>query len=413
MSGPSGLRSRLLTPQLPWRLVFAAVVVIVLLMPQLLSPYRLDLLAKYLCLAILAIGIGLAWGYGGMLTLGQGLFFGLGAYSMGMYLLLEQAGPNGIPDFMRDITDFTTLPAFWEPFRNPVFVIAMVIFLPALVAGVLGYLIFRQRVRGAYFAILTQALAAAFAILLVGQLEYTNGTNGLTGFRRFFGIKTATDEGERILYFIAAGVLLAVFLLLRLLVRSRFGRLLLAVRDGEDRVRFLGYDPTVVKTITFAISAVTASVAGALFAPIVGIVNPGLLGVVPSIGFVLAVAVGGRFSLIGAMAGAIVVNWASTSLSEDFPEFWTYFQGALFIVVIAFLPKGLAGLFRTVGTVVGREAARRGAALPFPREPELSAHSGEPGADAAAGPPGQPAVGATEGGPGTAAGSAETKETVR
>ena len=369
-----GLKGLLLNQPLPWRLTFLGVVGLILLAPEMLSPYRLDLMSKYICLAVLALGIGLAWGHGGMLTLGQGLFFGLGAYSMGMYLKLEQAGPGKVPDFMTQF-GVTELQTMWMPFRNPMFAVAAVIVVPALVAGVLGFLIFRQRVRGAYFAILTQALAAAFAILLVGQLKLTNGTNGLTGFREFFGIKTATDDGERTLYYIAAAVMLITFLLLRLLVRSRFGRLLLAVRDGEDRVRFLGYDPTVVKTITFAISAVTAGIAGALYVPIVGIVNPSLFDIVPSIGFVIAVAVGGRFSLIGAAVGAIVVKWTEQSLSEDFPSGWIYFQGALFVLVIAFAPKGLAGIFNSIKDLVALLLAKWGSGRSVPA-PALAAPGG-------------------------------------
>ena len=339
-----GWRARVVTPQLPWRIVFAVVIVLGVLAPYVLDPaFRLPLFTKYLCYAIVGIGIGLAWGHGGMLTLGQGLFVGLGGYSMGMYLKLHDAGSGHVPDFM-SWSGVEKLPAFWEPFRSPIVAVAAVLVLPIVVATILGLLVFRQRVRGAYFAILTQALAAAFVILLIGQQGYTGGTNGLTNFSSFFGIDTYADNGRRELYYITAAVLLVIFLLLRLVVASRFGRLLLAIRDGEDRVRFLGYDPTVIKTIAFAISAVTASVGGALIVPVVGIVNPGMLDIVPSIELVIAVAVGGRYSLAGAVIGAVVVNWARTTFSEDYPSAWTYFQGALFIGVIAFLPKGLAGI---------------------------------------------------------------------
>lgn len=364
MSSPAALRARIMSPALPWRLVFCGVLVLLAVAPLLLEPFRLNLLAKYLCYAIVGLGIGLAWGHGGMLTLGQGLFFGLGGYAMGMYLKLHDAGPGNVPDFM-SWSGVETLPTLWEPFRSPFVAITAVVLVPALVAGVLGMLIFRQRVRGAYFAILTQALAAAFAILLVGQQGLTGGTNGLTNFSGFFGINTYSDDGRRTLYFIVAGSLLVIFLLLRLLVRSRFGRLLTAIRDGEDRVRFLGYDPTIIKTLTFVIAAVTASVAGALFVPVVGIINPGLLDIVPSIELVVAVAVGGRFSLIGAMVGAVLVNWAKTTFSEEFPSGWVYFQGALFIGVIAFAPRGLTGLFQSArGLVADRIPGSGWAATP-------------------------------------------------
>jgi urea transport system permease protein len=363
--GGSGLRARLVTPRLPWRLVFVAVVVLVVVAPFVLDPaFRLPLFTKYLCYAIVGVGIGLAWGHGGMLTLGQGLFVGLGGYSMGMYLKLHDAGPGKVPDFM-SWSGVEKLPAFWEPFRSPVVALIAVVVAPIVVATLLGLLVFRQRVRGAYFAILTQALSAAFVILLIGQQGYTGGTNGLTNFSTFFGIDTYADNGKRTLYFITAGVLIALFLLLRLVVASRFGRLLLAIRDGEDRVRFLGYDPTVIKTITFALSAVTASIGGALIVPVVGIINPGMLDIVPSIELVIAVAVGGRYSLIGAIIGAVLVNWARTTFSEDYPSGWTYFQGALFVGVIAFAPRGLSGLFRSARDYVPWLASRLGVTLPF------------------------------------------------
>ncbi len=336
--GPAGRWARLRGPAL-----FAAVAVLALVVaPLALEPFRLGLLAKYLCYAIVALGIGLAWGRGGMLTLGQGVFFGLGGYAMGMYLKLADAGPD-LPDFMV-WSGVERLPALWEPFRSPVFAIAMAVVAPVALALLLGTLVFRRRVRGAYFAILTQALAAALVILLVGQQGLTGGTNGLTNFFALFGRDLAADGTQRGLYLVVACTLGALYLGARQLVRSRFGRLLLAVRDGEDRVRFLGYDPATVKTITFAISAGMAGIAGALFVPIVGIISPALLGVVPSLELVVAVAVGGRYALAGAVLGAVVMGYAKTALSEEFAGGWLYLQGALFILVMTLAPKGLAGL---------------------------------------------------------------------
>ncbi|MFC7644052.1 urea ABC transporter permease subunit UrtC [Streptosporangium lutulentum] len=252
--------------------VFAAVAVLALVVaPLLLEPFRLGLLAKYLCFAIIALGIGLAWGQGGMLALGQGVFFGLGGYAMAMHLKLVDA-QGDLPDFMV-WSGVEQLPALWKPFANPVFALAMVIVGPMLIATVLGLLVFRQRVRGAYFAILTQALAAAFVILLVGQQGLTGGTNGLTNFFDLFGRDLADDSTQRGLYFVVAVTCGLLYLGARQLVNSRFGRLLIAVRDGEDRVRFLGYDPARVKTVTFAISAGMAGLAGALFVPVVGIIS--------------------------------------------------------------------------------------------------------------------------------------------
>ncbi|MFF0773108.1 urea ABC transporter permease subunit UrtC [Nonomuraea wenchangensis] len=329
-------------------LPFAAVAVVALVAaPLLLEPFRLGLLAKYLCYAIVALGIGLAWGKGGMLTLGQGVFFGLGGYAMAMYLKLTEAGPGGLPDFMV-WSGVEELPALWAPFASPVLALGMAVLGPMALAVVLGTLVFRQRVRGAYFAILTQALAAALVILLVGQQGLTGGTNGMTNFFELFGQDLAEDSTQRGLYLVTAGVLGVLYLATRQLVNSRFGRLLVAVRDGEDRVRFLGYDPALVKTVTFAISAGMAGLAGALFVPVVGIISPALLGVVPSLELVVAVAVGGRHALAGAVLGAVVMGYAKTAFSEQFADGWLYLQGALFILVMTLAPKGIAGLLGRV-----------------------------------------------------------------
>lgn len=323
--------------------------------PAVLSDFRLNLLGKFLCLAMVAVGIGLAWGRGGMLTLGQGVFFGLGGYLMAMHLKLADAGPGGVPDFMLLYGD-GTVPGWWEPFRSPVVTILAILLLPAGLAALLGLAVFKRRVRGAYFAILSQALAAAFAILLIGQQKVTGGTNGLNGFQGFFGYDLSDPVNKRMLYYIAAVVLLLMVAAVRLLMRSRYGELLVAVRDQENRVRFLGYDPALVKVVAYTVAAAFAAIGGALFTPIVGIISPADVGVVPSIAFLVGVAIGGRATLLGPVLGAIGVSWAETSLSESFPSFWTYFQGALFIVVVAFLPNGLA----TVGQVWRR---RRGGSV--------------------------------------------------
>ncbi|GAA3235173.1 urea ABC transporter permease subunit UrtC [Actinocorallia longicatena] len=320
--------------------------------PGVLDPFRLGLLAKYLCFAIAALGIGLAWGQGGMMTLGQGVFFGLGGYAMGMFLKLHDAG-DGLPDFMT-WSGVEELPALWEPFRSPVFAMSMVVVLPVAVAVLLGLLVFRQRVRGAYFAILSQALAAAFVIWLVGHQGLTGGTNGLTNFYDVFGMDPEEDGTQRTLYYVVVIVLGTLYLLARQLTKSRFGRLLVAVRDGEDRVRFLGYNPATVKTITFATSAAMAGIAGALYVPVVGIISPALLGVVPSLELVVAVAIGGRFALGGAILGGVLMNYAHTTLSENWAEGWTYLQGGLFILVIMLAPKGIAGLAGQLGDLAAR-----------------------------------------------------------
>jgi urea transport system permease protein len=335
-------------PARDWRgpVGFAAVALLLFAVaPATLSPFRLELLAKYLCFAIAALGIGLAWGKGGMLTLGQGVFFGLGGYAMAMHLKLAEAGPGALPDFMV-WSGVDELPLLWEPFRQPWFALAMVVLLPGTAAALLGLLVFGRRVRGAYFAILTQALAAAFVIWLVGRQGLTGGTNGLTDFSSFFGLDLASEADQRVLYFVVAIVLGLLYLGFRQLVASRFGRLLVAVRDGEDRVRFLGYDPAVVKTVAFTLSGICAGIAGALFVPVVGIISPALLGVVPSLELVFAVAVGGRYALGGAILGAVLLNYAKTTFSENYADGWLYLQGALFIGVMAFAPKGVVGLAR-------------------------------------------------------------------
>lgn len=346
-----------------------AVVILFGAAPAVLSDFRLGLLAKFLCLAMVAVGIGLAWGQGGMLTMGQGVFFGLGGYLMAMHLKLADAGPGGVPDFML-LYGTGELPGWWEPLRSPVLTLVLIVVLPATVALLLGLAVFRRRVRGAYFAILSQALVAAFAILLVGQQQSTGGTNGLNGFRSFFGYDLGDPVNRRMLYFTAAGVLILMVLLVRQLMRSRYGELLVAVRDQENRVRFLGYDPANVKVVAFVIAAVFAAVGGALFVPIVGIISPADVGVVPSIGFLIGVAIGGRSSLLGPVLGSIAISWAQTGLSEAFPSFWSYFQGALFILVVAFMPGGLA----SVPGLLRRRTGR-----PVPKFGPTSGPAGEPG----------------------------------
>jgi urea transport system permease protein len=316
--------------------------------PALLSQFRLDLLSKYLCFGIVGIGIGLAWGRGGLLTLGQGVFFGLGGYAMAMHLKLADAGAGELPDFMVLYGSRETLPAWWAPFSSSAFALLAVVALPMIVAFLLGSLVFRRRVRGAYFAILSQALAAAMAILIIGQQATTGGTNGLTDIKSFFGYDLADPVNRRTVYYIIATVVLVLLALVRQLVQSRYGELLVAVRDSEERVRFLGYDPANVKLFAYVIAAGMAGIAGALFVSAVGAIYPALIGIVPSIQFVIGVAVGGRASLLGPVLGSVAVAWAQTSLSEQFPAFWIYFQGALFVVVVAFLPGGLSSLVTTV-----------------------------------------------------------------
>lgn len=371
MSAPSGTtpssRGSALTRLTPrtraWLGFGLGAVVLFAAAPALLTDFRLSLLAKYLCFAIVAVGIGLAWGRGGLLTLGQGVFFGLGGYAMAMHLKLADAGEGNMPDFMELYGQLDELPAWWAPFANPVFALAATVLLPMLVAFGLGSLVFRRRVRGAYFAILSQALAAAMVILLIGQQGTTGGTNGLTDIEGFFGYDLDDPVNQRMVYFIIAGVLLALLALTRQLMHSRYGELLVAVRDSEERVRFLGYNPANVKLVAYVVAAGMAGLAGALFVPAVGIISPALIGIVPSIEFVIGVAVGGRAALLGPVLGAVAVAWAKTALSERFPGTWTYLQGAMFVLVVAFLPGGLASLW-------GMVRRRRESAAPVPDSEE-------------------------------------------
>lgn len=327
-----------------WGAFAIAAVLLFAVAPAVLSDFRLNLFGKFLCFAMVAVGIGLAWGRGGMLTLGQGVFFGLGAYMMAMHMKLADAAFRGdaVPDFMQ-IAGITELPGYWKPFASPLVTLVGIIVVPVLLAVLLGLSVFKRKVKGAYFAILSQALAAAFAILLIGQ-QSTGGSNGLNRFRGFFGLALNDPANRRMLFFVAAAALLIIVAVTRQLMDSRYGELLVAVRDQEERVRFLGYDPANVKVVAFAVAALFASIAGALFVPIVGIISPADIGIVPSIAFLIGVAIGGRASLLGPVLGAIAVAWAQTSLSEAFPSGWVYAQGLLFIVVVAFFPAGFAGI---------------------------------------------------------------------
>ena len=313
--------------------------------PVFLSDFRLSLLGKFLTFAIAAMGLVLIWGFGGMLSLGQGLFFGIGAYALAMYLKLE-AAQGRLPDFMV-WSGLKQLPWFWEPFHSPIFAIAMVIILPTAVAAILGFFVFRSRIQGVYFSIITQALTLLVSILLIGQQPFTGGTNGLTNLTSIFGHQLADPQTKQALYLITVAFLVGIYIFCRQLTNSRFGRLLVAMRDDESRVRFLGYNPAVLKTLTFAISAAIVGIAGALYVPQVGIISPSTLGVVFSIEIVIWAAVGGRETLTGAIIGALLVNWGRSTFSEQFPDIWQYFMGALFIIVVRVFPQGIMGTAQT------------------------------------------------------------------
>jgi urea transport system permease protein len=349
--------ARRLRPYLPLLGIAVLAVLLLVVAPAVLSPFRLGNLGKYCAWAIAAVGIGLAWGRGGMLVMGQGVFFGLGGYAMAMHLKLDAAmatgGPDAVPDFMV-LYGNGSMPGWWEPFRSSAFTLIAIVVLPAFVATVLGYAIFKRKVRGAYFAILSQALAVAFATLLIATIKQTGGFNGLNNFTSFFGYNLYDPANKKFVYTIVATLLIACLVVVWQLYRSRFGELLVATRDAEERVRFLGYDPANVKLVAFVVAAVMASIGGAMFAPIAGIISPSDVDATASIWLIAGVALGGRASLFGPALGALAVGYGQSTLSESFPNEWTYFQGALFIVVILLIPAGLTSLFPNVGGWLNR-----------------------------------------------------------
>ncbi|WP_175902525.1 urea ABC transporter permease subunit UrtC [Burkholderia seminalis] len=325
---------------------------IVVVFPLALDTFRLNLMGKYLTYAFVAIGLVIAWGYGGVLSLGQGVFFGLGGYAMAMFLKLEASDPAatrtqttpGIPDFM-DWNQLTALPAWWKPFHGLPFSILAVLVVPTALAFVIGYAMFKRRVGGVYFAIITQAVALILSVLIIGQQGYTGGVNGITDLRTLLGWDIRTDHAKLILYFVNAALLIGALLACRYVQRSKLGTLLLAMRDKEDRVRFSGYDVAMFKVFAFCLAAMLAAVGGAMFTLQVDFMSPSFVGIVPSIEMVIYAAIGGRMSLVGAVYGAILVNLGKSWFSESFPNLWLYLMAAMFIGVVMVFPNGLAGLY--------------------------------------------------------------------
>lgn len=347
-----GLRALLPKNEL-WGFVILAVLLLVI-MPLSMDIFRLNLVGKYLTYAFVAVGLVLCWGYGGILSLGQGVFFGVGGYVMAMFLKLEASDPEstkiqstpGIPDFM-DWNQITELPFFWEPFYSFTFTLIAIIIIPTIFAYIIGAAMFKRRVGGVYFAIITQAIAAILTILIIGQQGYTGGVNGITDLRTLNGWDIRSDSAKYVFYYICVVMLFVCLFTAQFIRKSKLGRLLVAMRDKEDRVRFSGYDVSSFKIFVFCVGAVFASIGGAMFTLQVGFMSPTLVGIVPSIEMVIFCAVGGRLSIIGAVYGALVVNWAKTSFSESFPELWLFAMGGLFIAVVMAFPNGLAGLYNT------------------------------------------------------------------
>lgn len=318
-----------------------------ILMPLILPIFRLQLLGRFLALAIAALGIDLIWGYTGLLSLGHGIFFALGGYALAMYIKL-QLPPGEIPEFFT-LYGVNDLPGLWKPFYSFPFTLFAVIVIPGIVAGLLGYLVFRNRIKGVYFSIITQAALIVFFNFFNGQQQLINGTNGLkTETDKIFGFVVGSPPVQLAFYEITILFLIATYLLCRWLTSGRFGNLLIAIRDDEVRLRFSGYNPTWFKVLVFSISGAFAGIAGALYTVQTGIITPNIMDVAFSIEMVIWVAVGGRGTLVGAILGTLLVRLGRTLLSEQFPEVWLFFQGALFLIVVTILPDGIVGWMRSV-----------------------------------------------------------------
>ncbi len=365
----SGLQQKrgLLLGARGWAGVFGALMVVCVLVPVLnlavpegsafhMSDYAVQLTGKILCFAICALAMDLIWGYTGILSLGHGLFFALGGYGMGMYLM-RQIGLDGnykspLPDFMVFL-DWKELPWTWAVSDSFIAQMLLVVLVPGLLALVFGWFAFRSRIKGVYFSIITQAMTFAAMLLFFRNETGFGGNNGFTDFKRILDLPIATP-GMRITLFVITGcTLVGFYLLARAIVHSKYGRVLQAIRDAETRVMFTGYNPLAYKLSIWVLSAVMCAIAGALYVPQVGIINPSEMSPAAGIEIAIWAAVGGRATLIGPIVGAFFVNGAKSWFTVAFPEFWLYFLGALFIAVTLFLPNGIAGLFQRPGGILG------------------------------------------------------------
>jgi urea transport system permease protein len=337
--------------------------VLIVLFPVCMDIFRLNLVAKYLSLSFAAVGLVLCWGYGGILSLGQGVFWGLGGYVMAAFLKLEAAAniakesgtdqikalsTVGLPDFM-DWNQITELPYIWYPFKSFPISMILVLILPGFIAYIIGLAMFKRRVSGVYFAIITQALCWIMEILFVTRQGWTGGINGITDLRTCLGWDIRTESAQYILYFITSVLVLIMIIIGKFVIRSKLGRLLVATRDMENRVRFSGYDVANFKTFIFCLSAIISSIGGALFAMNVGFMSPKLVTIEPSIYMVIFCAFGGRMSLVGAVYGTLLVCSGRTFFSELFPELWMFIMGAAFVIITMAFPKGIAGVVEDYG----------------------------------------------------------------
>ncbi|HEX9290214.1 MAG TPA: urea ABC transporter permease subunit UrtC [Anaeromyxobacteraceae bacterium] len=357
---PIPSRSLVIVPRRAWAVLAAIGAVLLVVLPALhlftardnplhVSDYVITVGGKIMCYAIVAVAMDLIWGYGGILSLGHGLFFALGGYAFGMYLM-RGIGRDGVyqsdlPDFMVFL-DWKALPWYWRGSDHLSWALLMVVLVPAAIALVFGAFAFRSRIKGVYFSIITQALTFAAMLLFFRNETGFGGNNGFTDFKRILGFPITAPGTRVVLFMLTAATLAATLLLGRALVTSKFGRVLSAMRDAESRARFLGYDPLYYKLFVWTLSAVLCAVAGALYVPQVGIINPSEMSPASSIEIAIWVAVGGRGTLVGAVVGAALVNLAKSWFTMAFPEFWLFFLGLLFIGVTLFLPEGVVGLGR-------------------------------------------------------------------
>jgi urea transport system permease protein len=331
------------------------------------SDFTLNRFGKFLAFAILALGLDLIWGYTGILSLGHGVFFGIGAYCIGMYLMLnigtESVYGSNLPDFMV-WNQVKELPFFWKPFYSFPAAVILAIVVPVVCALIFGFLAFRSRIKGVYFAIITQAVALSAWLVFNRNETNLGGTNGLTDFKQILGFRLSEPGTQRFLYVLTVLALGGTYFLCRWIIQSRTGKILIAIRDSEQRVLFSGYSPPNYKLFVFVVSAALAGLAGMLYVPQVGIITPAQIGVVPSLEMVIWVAVGGRGTLMGAIIGAVGVNFARSVLTNYVPELWPFFLGGLFIAVVLVFPDGLVGLVRRMGDIRPRWGKRE--SLPVP-----------------------------------------------
>lgn len=333
-------------------------VFLLLVLPLVLPVFRLNLVGKYLSFGFVAIGLVLLWGRCGVLSLGQGVFFGIGGYCMAAFLKLEASDPEttaiqttpGIPDFM-DWNQITELPAIWKPFDSLTFTIFAIFVLPTVVAFIIGWALFQRRVGGVYFAIITQAIALIFSLGIDGNQGLTGGRNGITDLRTLLGWDIRTESAQQILYFFCVILLFIIALGAKYIINTRLGRVLMAIRDREERVRFSGYNVAMIRAFIFAFAAMLSGIGGAMFVLQVGFMSPSIIGIVPSIELVIFTAVGGRLSVLGAIFGCLIVNWSKSTFSEAYPDLWLYLMGGTFIAVVMFFPNGLAGLFDKIPAI--------------------------------------------------------------